>query len=288
MRARQPAGVMPQLWFCPTPGTPDLVDILLSRTPDVAQTYIYPFLATAPAFCGENVLGTMDARGLPASLAARGIPLALECGAIKEPAQNDGRLITSTQEAIANVVFLGGTVDTILMDEPIHSAQTRCTPPMAIPEILDQLNAYQAALTGIRVGLIEAYPATLLQHVRQVIDGLTVPVSCLHLDVDLNAIRQFKMGERAKRELRQFHEDLRARGIPFGVCVWGHDARTADSFIASARKLFAFYQETFITGDWPERVIVQSWARGHGIVSDIPSAVAQWGLYEEIRRSLEA
>lgn len=291
---------MPEIWLCPAPGAPDLLDALSHSTDHaphaVLQVYSHVFTAEpgngSAAIVGPNTWDAM-AQSTYWNRPGHRAGLAVECGAVK-PGQSTMLNAAIAIKVCQDVATRGAVVDTVLMDEPLTAALYLTTPPWRMDDAVTDIQRYHDMVRGAvetYVGWVEAYPTVSVEEIERAIRSVSFVPACLHLDLDLNAMKQ--KGLRAcGQELRYLRDWLKTRQIPFGVVIWGCDDRTDAAFAASAKELFATCQNVF-GQDWPDRVIVQSWSRDGDNPRRVPLTLpwdgqtSLWGLMTTCKRALK-
>lgn len=291
-RPSQPALAMPQIWFCVTPGAPDMADALVAADPavvDIFQVYAYAFMTEEIGLRGPN-----GWPHLAAAVSACRLPIAVETGAVK-PQQPDEGIRQANVRLLQNAAENGTPARYVAIDEPFTAGMRMVEGDRQSMDVVAERATtvvLGSAHGDTQFGLIEAYPDFRLAELLPIIDRLTVlgwKPAFLHLDTDYNMIRQFKLHAACRGELRDLLTAVQVeRGIPLGVCVWGHNDKDDPSWFRSAETLMGFYQQAFSAGNWPAHLIVQSWSAGwqDPAPRSIPSAMAQYAFLQRIRQSL--
>jgi len=308
------ASPRPALWFCPSPGTQDwkaLADpsmfAMLAADCDALQLYQdqlldspmpplgLPRSALPPH--GWNTWRAFREWGILAMALSHGLPLIVESPGLKEwsddPAVYADRILESAQ--IARTV--GGTIDSVSLDEPWNAGINICQPPWSFEQVLAHLNdvrrLVQAAEPGVAVGLVEPYPALVVDVLCSSV--ATFAPAFLHLDIDYRAAKQSKALEAIQADIVRVADCCRTANVPFGIIIWGYEEDTAETFVRSARTLLAVVQQAVIRGElsWPDRLIVQSWSAAsilgpRLIPPTVPpdGSASLWGLLRTVRNSL--
>ena len=225
------------------------------------------------ATCGPNNLSRfLDARpaGAFAWLAAQGIQIGVEAGAVKEhtcDGRELGRVVIDDMQPIYGT---GGHVTFIAMDEPFTAALpvggadaaalSRCD--FSIDQTVVQVKAFidtvHATYPAIRVGLIEPYPFFTVDEIMLFIVALNnagVQLPFFRLDLDLRHRRNEDTNSTA--DLKRLRDFLSNRRIDFEVIVTGYDGKTDAGAVASAMALA--YEVQGAIGR-PHGVAFQDWS----------------------------
>ena len=255
---------------------------LFSRTGDwmfasakvnTVQFYIQNILADEPGQMGVGpntypALVEVDAfRTINQSLGN----ISIEAGAVKEWSLDGRDALNGCRMAIERVEAAGGKVAAFALDEP-KGAQRVCH--LSNQHVVD---GTCRVIDGIRelgsdAGLIEPYPYVPMPDLVTFFEALQRGGSSpafWHLDVDRFGIRDQKISrERFAADLQWAQRQCRAWGIPFGVIVFGQRATTAAAYVQSA---LAWANDLrLLMGEWPDRIIVQSWERAAGGALTLP------------------
>jgi hypothetical protein len=213
---------------------------------------------------------------------------AIELGSVKEGYCLDepNGMEASIQSTIASVMAVeaaGGTVDYLAQDEPFVSGRLGVCGGPALEPTADKVAAYMSAVQrrfpNIGIGLIEAYPFSSAATIETILDLLRArgtPPAFLHVDVDWRALEP---GEFA-RDLPRLQAAARARGITFGVIVWGYNGDADRLFADDAADIANRLADAF--GSWenmPERIIFQSWAESSTGLQITPSNLPEVRAY---------
>lgn len=255
-----PSKVLPKFWFCPSSNCPDY------RFVSEVKSLVYqvntfknhhPYQRVSDGIYNDlPTVGTI----LP--------PLVnLEVGVIKDwSVGNIQGAIDLTIKSINDLQGEGIYVESIVMDEPFHGAKVNEIDfDFAIDMILDYMEGVRGYYNELQIGIIEPYPALDSHDIRSLTDHLEIDF--LHLDIDIDDVR------RKKKNLK---EDLLYID-PSGIVLWGYDK---NNFSETYKKLFKelYYA---LEGNWPERLIVQSWAD-----NGKPSVTELEGLMEWTKREI--
>jgi hypothetical protein len=86
-----------------------------------------------------------------------------------------------------------------------------------------------------------------------------VPPAFLHADVDSRALRKF--GADFSRDMRALRQACRARGVAFGIIVWGYNGDADVLYALDAGYLANEIGTAFPAwSDMPDNLVIQSWA----------------------------
>ena len=308
------AAPLPELWFCPSPGTPDwraLADpstfAMLAADCDALQLYQDQLLdAPMPPLGlprralpphGWNTWRAFREWGILSLAASHRLAVIVESPGLKEwsddPVLYANRILESARAARE----MGGSVQAVSFDEPWNAGINIRQPAWSFEQVLAHLDEVrrlvQMTEPDIGIGLIEPYPAIA-------VDALCASIarfrpSFFHLDIDYRAATQAAPLATLQADLAHIANCCRTTGVPFGVIIWGYDEDTAETFMRSARTLLAAIQQAVIRGDlvWPDRLIVQSWSAtavlGPRLVPPtLPpdGSASLWGLLRLVKRSL--
>lgn len=258
-------------WLCPNVASPDLVEVITGLPANVTvQLYPYSFLDGPASIIGPNGRSAV-------SPAVRSRHVAVELGSVKgnsvEFQIQDGWSIRAIIEA------QGGSISSIAMDEPLTFAKQN---GISVVDAIDRVGKFIAAF-NCDVGWIEAYPTIPIAEWIGKSDPMAQRPKFFHVDLDLNAVMKANALMKAAEDMRWLQRLARERNTPLGVIVWGCDEQSEASFLASAKRLVGFFQDTF-RQDWPDRVIVQSWMTTGE--HTLPSARVLLDLLNEVRTSV--
>jgi hypothetical protein len=295
--ARAPLPVSAQrIWFTPGPGTLDFQRLF--EHPDewqraralitVFQFYQQHTQMPPASIVGPNSYDAFVRVDAFRRIRAWGMKTAMELGSVKEGYcldEPDGMeaSIQSTLASVMAVEAAGGTVDYLAQDEPFVSGRLRVCGGPALEPTADKVAAYMSAVQrrfpNIGIGLIEAYPFSSAATIETILDLLRArgtPPAFLHVDVDWRALEP---GEFA-RDLPRLQAAARARGITFGVIVWGYNGDADRLFADDAADIANRLADAF--GSWekmPERIIFQSWAESSTGLQITPSNLPEDRAY---------
>jgi len=174
--------------------------------------------------------------------------------------------IQNTVNSIRAVQQAGGTVAYIAMDDPFASGRAAVCGGPALEPTADRIATYVQGVHGVfplvQIGLIEAYPLSsesTLESILALLAAKGVPPAFVHADVDSRALRLFNAD--FTRDMRLLRDACRARGIPFGIIVWGYNGDSDVLYAADAEFVVEEITRAFANwDDMPDHVIVQSWA----------------------------
>ena len=268
-----------RIWFTPGPGTPDMLRLFDSpdqwprarQTIDVFEFYQGHTRTIATAGEGPNRYDAFVRADAFRKLLRWGKRIAIEVASVKDAycTPDDSGMresIAATLESMRNVQAAGGWVSFLSMDEPFFAGRSpRCGGP-ALDATADRLATYVAAVkrayAGVKIGLIEPYPAFAPADFARMIDLLRARGAApdfLHIDPfrpDLPQGRDFS------GELLALADLASRNGIPFGVIIWGDNGDADALYAADALRSANDVADTF--GSWnamPRHVIIQSWAQ---------------------------
>lgn len=221
--------------------------------------------------CGGNTLGGLMASrtGGPFSwLAAQGIQIGVEAGAVKEHTCDGRELGRVVLEDMEPVYAAGGHVAFIAMDEPFTAALpapeasslARCefSIDRTVIEVKAFADAVHARHPAIRIGLIEPYPYFPMDDIITFISALEnagVQLPFFRLDYDMRHRRN--TDSNAPADLKKLRSALASRDIDFELIVTGYGGRTDAGAVASAMALA--YEVSAAVGR-PHAVAFQDWS----------------------------
>lgn len=304
----------PQLWFCPSPGTPDwraLSDpatfAMLAADCDALQLYQDQLIDAPmpPLGLPRNALpphgwntwrAFRDWRIAPMAV-ARGLSLIAESPGLKEWSDEPAVYVDRVLESVRRVREMGGALDAISLDEPWNAGLRVRQPAWPFDRVLAHLTDVRQRVHDVEpalaVGIVEPYPSISAEALCSIINAFTP--AFFHLDIDYRAARQAGSLKALQADIGRVAVCCRDAGIPFGIIIWGYDEETAETFMRSARTLLAAIQKAVIRGDltWPDRLIVQSWSAtavlGPRLIPPtLPpeGSASLWGLLRTVKRSL--
>lgn len=304
----------PELWFCPSPGTPDwraLSDpetfATLAADCDALQLYQDQLLdapmppsgrpRSALPPHGWNTWRAFREWGILAMAVSHRLPLIVESPGLKEWSADPDVYVGRMMESVRVVRSLGGAVRAISLDEPWNAGFNIRQPAWSFDQVLAHLEEVrrlvQMGEPGVGIGLIEPYPALAVDTLCSTI--VRFRPAFFHLDIDYRAARQIGPVRVLQADLVRIADCCRTAGVPFGVIIWGYEDDTAETFMRSARQLLAAVQQAVIRGDltWPDRLIVQSWSAAavlgpRLIPPTLPpdGSASLWGLLRTVKRSI--
>lgn len=272
-----------QVWLVPAPAG-DMME--LSRHPELwpeaqkrvdvfsfysIEAYDHPgFVCGTP--CGPNTHQALLAAvpgGMFKWMGDRYL-LAMEAGSVKPFACTEETIASHADAAIRsldNVVAAGAHISYISLDEPfasgvnkeIFGGQACGLTPGEVARLQRIYNdRIHAKHPDVVIGFIEPYPAFSADEIISFLlelehAGVSVPF--FHLDWYLpGTVREDGNWRTDVSRIRDF---CRARGIPFGVILWGEDGRADEPFsLVSMTVARASLQAVGIT----EHTVLQSWA----------------------------
>lgn len=299
-----------RIWIAPGPGTLDYLRLFerpgeWARTRELVSVFkFYQQHTQVPAasIVGPNTYDALSRVNAFRALRAWGKRTAIELGSVKEGycAAGTGGLELSIRSAIDTVTAVeaaGGAVDYLAQDEPWVAGRLPVCGGPALEPTADRVAVWTAAVRQrfpqIQIGLIEAYPFSGAPAIERILDLLRTrgaTPAFLHIDVDWHALRP---GEFA-RDLPRLQEAARARGITFGVIVWGYNGDADALFARDAADVTNLMTDAFETWEaMPEQIVFQSWAESatgrlitpSNLPEDRPYALTHivWDLYRRLR-----
>ncbi|MCC6404954.1 MAG: hypothetical protein IT405_01030 [Candidatus Yanofskybacteria bacterium] len=227
--------------------------------------------------CGPNGFTVLRDAGAFSWLGER-FTLALEAPAVKEWSCTPELLLSQAALPAVHALDLvqqsGGTISYISINEsfamgtsgyqgqagPFGPSVTGCAlPPNEVAALLKlYVDTIHERYPAVRVGFIEPYPYfsadQIMSHLLE-LEHASVPIPYFHLDMHLKG--QVRRGENAAADLRRIREFCRARGISFGVIIFGEDGTSNAQFSADA---WAVTQTVAAAVGVTEHTILQSWA----------------------------
>ncbi|HEY2432504.1 MAG TPA: hypothetical protein VGI12_07500 [Vicinamibacterales bacterium] len=268
-----------RMWFAPSPGSIDYLDLftrpdewpLARQLVSVFKFYQQHTQTPAPALVGPNTYDALVRANAFRLLTSWHKAIAIEAGAVKDfyctpDASGMNAAIAVTVASIQAVQAAGGTVGYVSMDDPFASGQaTVCGGPALEPtadRIATYVHAVGAAFPGMRIGFSEAFPLLSEPSLERALDLLIARAAApafLHVDVDSRALVRF--GADFTRDMRALSQACRARGVAFGVILWGYNGDADALYAADAGAVAREVGAAFPTWeDMPDNLIVQSWA----------------------------
>jgi hypothetical protein len=304
----------PELWFCPSPGTPDwraLADPTtfeaLAADCDALQLYQdqlresplpppgLPREALPPQ--GWNTWRAFREWNILSMAASHALPVIVESPGLKEWSDDPAVYATRILESLHIARDIGGAISAVSLDEPWSAGLHLRQPPWSFEDVLGHVlevrRQVQSSEPSVGIGLIEPYPAFAVDVLCKIIEEFRP--AFFHLDIDYRAARQQGPLMTLQGDLVRLADCCRASGVAFGIIIWGYDEDTAETFIRSARTLLAAVQQAVIRGDlsWPDRLIVQSWSAtavlGPRLIPPtLPpeGSASLWGLLRAVKASL--
>lgn len=270
-------------WLTPSPGSLDYLELasrewLVRLTEDVAviQFYMQNLMSRRLDIVGPNTVQAFAARGTFHHLRRLGFRVAMEAGVVKPywcDDLNARGAIDASADAIRNVHQAQGRVDYVSMDEPFINGIDRCT--MLAAQVADRTASYmkglRQAFPGLKVGLTEAYPrfdAERLATFEALLRHRGAELDFYHLDLHLSEALRTKSMADVEQDVRVLCDHLQARGIAFGLIIWGEDGRSDFLYAEDAMKLVRLTRTLFQTARRPPAHIpLQSWtATPEGLV----------------------
>jgi hypothetical protein len=268
-----------RIWFAPGPGTIDYISLFEhpEQWPraralfDVFKFYQQHTQTPAPDTVGPNTYDALVRAGAFQTLMTWGKKIAIEAGSVKEffctpDASGMNQSIAFTLDSIRAVQQAGGTVTYIAQDEPFVSGRSQVCGGPALEPTGDRVATYvhgvHAVFPSVQIGLIEAYPFSSESRLETILGLLAdrgVAPAFLHADVDSRALRA--PADDFTRDMRALRSACMARGIPFGIIVWGYNGDSDVLYADDAEYVVEEITRAFTTwADMPDHIIIQSWA----------------------------
>lgn len=271
------------IWFAPGPGTIDYINLFQhpEQWPDARQLMgVFKFYqqhtqTPAPDIVGPNTYDALVRAGAFQTLIKWNKKIAIEAGAVKEfyctpDASGMQMAIANTLDSIRAVQTAGGMVSYIAMDDPFASGNAAVCGGPALEPTADRIQTYvhgvQAAFPMVQIGWIEAYPTSsepTLESILGLLADRGVPPAFVHADVDTRGLRPPL--DDFTRDMRALRAACAARGIPFGIIVWGYNGDSDALYALDAEYMIGEITRAFTSwNDMPDQLILQSWAQSSG------------------------
>jgi hypothetical protein len=267
------------IWFAPGPGTVDYVNLFEhpEQWPraralfDVFKFYQQHTQTPAPDIVGPNTYDALVRAGAFQTLMTWGKKIAIEAGSVKEfyctpDASGMNQSIANTVDSIRAVQQAAGTVTYIAQDDPFASGRAAGCGGPALEPTADRIATYvrgvHAVFPSVQIGLIEAYPLSsesTLETILGLLADRGAAPAFLHADVDSRALRP--LGDDFTRDMRALRSACAARGISFGIIVWGYNGDSDVLYGQDAEHVVEEITRAFTRwADMPDHIIIQSWA----------------------------
>lgn len=264
----------PEVWFGPNIGSPvtglfespDSWSTALGLI-DVFKFYTGSLIFDKPEQCSRcegNVFSELVRVDAFRKLASWNKKTALEIGVVKaeHPPCNSASRTSAALRIIDKVQSVGGTIDYVAMDEPLHAAlRTDLSPGcrMTISAVAGEVQQFMLRLRekspAIQIGLIEPYPALsagqILAFLKRLKELRSSP-AFLHLDIDPDLL-----APGWQSELASLKEAVSRLGIPLGVIYGSPTAQTNSEYFSKTLINLTRYTSVFGV---PEHLVFQSWA----------------------------
>ena len=265
-----------RVWFSPGPGTIDYLRLFerpeewprARELTSVFKFYQQHTQTPPPAIVGPNTYDALVRAGAFRKLASWGKKIAIEVGAVKEffctpDASGMTDSIRQTIASVRAVEAAGGKVAYLAMDEPFVSGRARICGGPALEPTADRVAQYIAAVTaavpGVRIGLIEAYPfssAAAIESMIALLEARGTPPAFLHMDVDWH----LSGGSAFERDMARLQTFCAARKLTFGVIITGYEGNADALYATDVYGITNLVARTFLSWDrMPEHLIFQSW-----------------------------
>lgn len=267
------------MWFAPGPGTLDYINLFedpdqwsnARQLVDVFKFYQQHTQMPAPGIVGPNSYDALVRAGAFQMLMKWGKKIAIEAGSVKDfyctpDSSGMDAAIGNTISSIRAVQDAGGTVSYIAMDDPFASGQAAVCGGPALQPTADRIQTYvhgvQSVFPSVKIGWIEAYPTSseaTLETILGLLADRGVPPAFLHADVDTRGLRPPQ--DDFTRDMRALRGACAARGIPFGIIVWGYNGDADGLYAVDAEYMIGEITRAFTSwSDLPNQLIFQSWA----------------------------
>ena len=268
-----------RVWFAPVPGSVDYLRLFEHPEEWVrarAQMSVFKFYqqhtqTPAPDIVGSNSYDALAKAGAFRLLGQWKKKIAIETGSVKEffctpDASGMNESIGNSLSSLRAVQSAGGTVAYISMDNPYASGKAAACGGPALEPTSDRIATYvrgvHAAFPNVAIGLSEAYPLTSEPDFERALDQLATrgaTPAFLHADVDSRALAKF--GADFNRDMRALRDACAARGIAFGIIVWGYNGDADALYSQDASYVAREITTAFPTWeDMPVHMVIQSWA----------------------------
>jgi hypothetical protein len=268
-----------RIWFAPGPGTIDYVNLFEhpEQWPraralfDVFKFYQQHTQTPAPDIVGPNTYDALVRAGAFQTLMTWRKKIAIEAGSVKEfyctpDASGMNQSITNTVDSIRAVQQAGGTVTYIAQDDPFGSGRAAVCGGPALEPTADRIATYvqgvHAVFPSVQIGLIEAYPLSsepTLETILGLLADRGAAPAFLHADIDSRGLRP--PANDFTRDMRALRSACTARGIPFGIIVWGYNGDSDVLYAKDAEYVVEEITRAFTKwADMPDDIIIQSWA----------------------------
>lgn len=284
------------VWFAPNVAAPDLMKLfeqpalweVSRKLIDVLMLTQWQITHAENPQAGPNTAPAFIARNAFAWLNAQGIDIAIEAGALKEyECVNGGAAdIVALKETLSIIYGSNAYVSYVEMDEPFVSMLP--VPPegcgwsmeataLGVKKFID---AIHEDYPGIKIGLVEAYPAhsfkTLVEIVAALISvGVELPF--FHLDIDYYRVKREHAEKQLLNDLRQFEYILHSNGVRFGATVWGQRGTSNKEFAEDSLALAEAIHKAigFLEQD---DIVFQSWSEDRVGRKRCPDVLPETGL----------
>jgi hypothetical protein len=297
-RAQSSGAAADRLWFCPSPGSIDYLQLfenpdgwpLARQLISVFKFYQQHTQTPAPDIVGPNTYDALARAGAFRLLGEWKKKIAIEAGAVKEfyctpDASGMNESIANTVASIRSVQAAGGAVSYLSMDDPFASGQAPVCGGPALEPTADRIATYVQGVHGaypaVQIGFSEAFPLTSEPNLERALDlliGRGVTPAFLHADVDSRALT--KAGADFTRDMRALRQACRARGVAFGIIAWGYNGDADALYAADVGYMADEIAKAFPTWlDMPDNLVVQSWAVSSTGLLITPSNLPESQLY---------
>lgn len=269
-----------RIWFAPGPGTMDYLDLFehpeewprARQLVNVFKFYQQHTQTPAPSAVGPNTYDALVRADAFHLLTQWGIKTAIEVGAVKDfyctpDASGMDAAIAASVSSIQAVQTAGGTVSYLSMDDPFAAGKAAVCGGPAPDPTADRVAIYTAGVhaqyPGVQIGMSEAYPLSsepLLESILDMLKARGVPLAFLHADVDSRSLPLFHAD--FVTDMRALQQACAARGIAFGILIWGYNGGSDALYAADVDQLVTEITAAFTSwSDMPDNLVVQSFAQ---------------------------
>lgn len=285
-----------RIWFCPGPGTLDLVRLFehpeewthARQLMSVFKFYQQHTLMPADRIVGPDSYDTFVRAGAFRALTGWGKKIAIEVGAVKEfyctsDASGMDTAIANSVTSIRNVQSAGGLVSYLAMDEPFVSGRAPVCGGPALEPTADRVATYvagvHAVFPNVRIGLIEAYPFSSADAIERMLALLTArgaTPAFLHMDVDWH----LSGSDAFIRDMARLKAAAAAAHVPFGIILTGYDGDADALYATDVYGITELVVNTF--GSWramPDQLIFQSWVESRSGLRITPTNLPESRAY---------
>lgn len=197
--------------------------------------------------------------------------LAFEGASVKSYACTDDAVrqqAMATNVAISNIERSGGRLSYVSLDEPFSSGVNQPNTPgfggcgLSMESVSQLQRIFNDTVHSehpeVQIGFIEPYPRFTADEIMSLtleLERTGVAIPYFHLDMHLQSVVREKSD--VQRDLGRMRKFFSARGIPFGVIVFGSDGRSNGEYAAEA---WATARLVASIVGVTEHTVFQSWA----------------------------